>query len=236
MNAIERTSLRPPRLDRARASSTVRPVSAADRLQGQDWEKLGEPLTAFAYRRTGKRSWALAQDLAQSAIADLITHPESWDPEKEPLLKHLAKRVIGLASNEWSRKGRALEVLFAPGDAEDLPETEHAQDAIEDVLDRRRAAARFRARLDALVAGDEDAAVVVTQMAEGRDTPLAIAKASGLSIARVRDARRRIFYHARVLAKQMGDEIDAADDAHFERVESSERAGERSGEEEEVGG
>ncbi|MGO8995144.1 MAG: sigma factor [Polyangiaceae bacterium] len=200
-------------------------MNGTNRFRGQDWETLRERLTAFAHRRTHKRSWELAEDLAQTAIADLITRPETWDPEKEPLIKHLAKRVIGLASNDWSRKRTALEVLFRPGEGEDggeAPDVEHEEDAIEDVLDRRRVAARFRAGLDELVAGDEDAAVVVAQMAEGRDTPAAIAKASGLPLARVRDARRRVFYHSKAVAEQMSDAIDAADDARVDGVESME--------------
>jgi RNA polymerase sigma factor (sigma-70 family) len=222
MNTVERTSPRTPHLDRPRSSSTVRPVNAANRLRGQDWEKLRAQLTAFAHRHTRRRSWELAEDLAQTAIADVTTRPEGWDPAKEPLLKHLAKRVISAASNDWSRKRTALEVLFTPSEGEEAPDAEDEQDAIEDVIDRRRVAARFRAGLDELVAGDEDAAIVVAEMAEGRDTPAAIAKASGLPLARVRDARRRVFYQAKALAKQMGDAIDAADDARFDGVESSE--------------
>jgi len=57
-------------------------VNTANRLRGQDWEKLRAQLAAFAHRRTQKRSWALAEDLAQTAIADLITRPETWEPEK----------------------------------------------------------------------------------------------------------------------------------------------------------
>jgi hypothetical protein len=222
MNTVERTSPRPARLDRASPSSRVRGVSTDERFRGADWTKLQAKLTAFAHRRTRRRSWELAQDLAQTAIADVITRPETWDPAKEPLLKHLAKRVIGLASNEWSRKKTALEVLFAPTEDEDAPDTEQEEDAIEDVLDRRRVAARFRARLDEQVAGDEDAAVVVAQMAEGRDTPASIAKASGVPIERVRDARRRVFYQARVIAEEMDGELDAADDARAGGADSME--------------
>jgi hypothetical protein len=40
----------------------------------------------------------------------------------------------------------------------------------------------------------------------------------------VRDARRRVFYQARAVAQQMGDEIDAADDAGL-GVEPMDRAG-----------
>ena len=188
-------------------------MKEADRFQGQDWGKLRAKLTAFAHRRTQKRSWELAQDLAQTAVADVLTRPETWDPATEPLLKHLAKRVISLASNEWNRKKTALEVVFLPEEGEEAPDMAVDEEAIEDVLDRRRLAARFRAGLDESVAGDEDATVVVAQMAEGRDTPLTIAKGSGLPIQRVRDARRRIFRHAKAVATQMDADLDDAGDA-----------------------
>jgi DNA-directed RNA polymerase specialized sigma24 family protein len=198
-------------------------VSATDRFRGEDWGKLQAKLTAFAYGRTGKRSLEHAQDLAQTAIADAISRPETWDPEKEPLLKHLAKRVIGLASNDRARKRNQLEVLFTPSEDEEPPDAELEADALEDILDRRRAAARFRAGIDGLVAGDEDAVAVVAEMSEGRDTPAAIAKASQIPIVRVRAARRRVFYHADALVEQMGEELDGVDDLRRSGSKSTDR-------------
>jgi len=83
MNTVIEIDLAPraAHLDRASRSSTVRRVSTAEPLRTQDWRKLQARLTTFAHRRIQKRSWHLAQDLAQTAITDLLTNPASWDPE-----------------------------------------------------------------------------------------------------------------------------------------------------------
>jgi DNA-directed RNA polymerase specialized sigma24 family protein len=202
------------RLDRAPRSSTVRAVSTGDRLRGEDWSKLQAKLTLFAHGRTRKRSWHLAEDLAQTAIADLLARPESWDPEKEPLLKHLAKRVIGLAANEWHSKRSSLERLHGSMGGDDEPDVDVGEESLDEVIDRRRVAADFRARLDASVGGDEDGALVVTLMAEqGIGSAASLAKASGLPKERMRSARDRVTYRAKAIAQQMGEELDAAEDA-----------------------
>jgi hypothetical protein len=186
-------------------------MDAATRLRAQDWSEILAGLTAFAYRRTGRRSWPHSEDLAQAAITQLYARPQAWDPEKEPLLKHLCKRVISLASNEWSRKRSSFEVLM---DKRRLNELEVADDVepIDDVLDRRRIAAQFRARLEARLAGDETALAVILAMTEGFDTPAAIGQATGLRHAAIIEARRRIFYNADRVSTELGLEIDAADD------------------------
>jgi hypothetical protein len=198
-------------LDRAHVRTKVPAMDAATRLGAQDWEAILAALAAFAHRRTGKRSWAHAEDLAQAAITQLCARPAGWDPEKEPLLKHLCKRVIGLASNEWSRKRSSFEVLMEQRDLDEL-EVADDDEPIEDVLDRRRLAARFRARLEERLAGDETALAVVLAMADGRDTPAAVEEATGLKRATVIEARRRIFYSAARVSAELGLEIDEADD------------------------
>jgi len=202
MNTVETKASPTARIDRASRSSTVRAVSTSELLQEQDWSAVQAKLTLFAHGRTRKRSWHLAEDLAQTAIGDLLARPESWEPEKEPLLKHLAKRVIGLAANEWHSKRSSLEVLCDMGGA-DAPDAEQGEDALEDVLDRRRIAADFRARLDARVAKDEDGPLVVALMAEhGLSSAASLAKASGLDKGRMREARREVARVKTVLAER----------------------------------
>jgi hypothetical protein len=198
-------------LDRPPARTMVPAMDGAARLRAQDWAKIFATLSAFAYRRTGKRSWAHAEDLAQSAIAALYARPEAWVAEKEPLLKHLCRRVIGLASNEWSRKRSSFEVMMSE---KRLGELEVADDseAADDVLDRRRMAAEFRVRLERRFAGDETALVVIEAMAEGAVSPAEVVAATGLRVAVVVEARRRIFYNAERVSTELGLEIDAADD------------------------
>jgi DNA-directed RNA polymerase specialized sigma24 family protein len=201
------------RLDRAVRSSRVRAVNTTDLLCDQDWSQVQKNLTLFALGRIHKRSLHLAQDLAQTAIADLLTRPESWDPEKEPLGKHLAKRVIGLTSNEWARKRSTLEVLCGNLGNEDGPDASDGEEPTDDVLDSRRVAARFRARLDAHFAGDEDATLAVTFMGEGYSSVAALAKVTGVPKERMHAARRRVVYQARLIAREMSEELDAVEDA-----------------------
>jgi hypothetical protein len=87
---------------------------------------------------------------------------------------------------------------------------------IEDVLDRRRLAARFRERLESRLAGKPTALVVVDLMKEGCDTPLAQHKASGLSLDDLREARRCVFYHAEIVKKELGLELENEEDGSEE--------------------
>ena len=180
-------------LDRDRASSRVRAVKPADHresqaLGSQDWGRMQANLAAFAFRRTGRRSMEHAEDLAQDAITKFLARPEGWDPAKEPLLKHLSKRVIGLASNEWSRKRSTLEVAMETREDEAMM-VAGDDDPTDEVLDRRRLAAQFRARLEARLAGDENALAIVVLMTEGIDSPAGLHEASGAHV-RARSARR----------------------------------------------
>ena len=199
-------------LDRAEPRSKVPAMDAGGRLRAQDWGKTLTGLTAFAYRRTGKRSWAHAEDLAQAAIAQLYTRPEAWDPAKEPLLKHLCKRVISLAANEWSRKRSSFEVLMEYRELHELPVSDESE-SLDDVIDRRRMAAKFHERLVQHFAGDETARSVIEAMSDGAAKPSEIAEATALKLAVVTEARRRIFYHATRISTELGVEIDEADDA-----------------------
>jgi hypothetical protein len=204
-------------LDRARGSTTVRAVDAGTRLRTEDWGKIQAQVTAFAYRRTRRRSWEHAEDLAQAAITQLLSRPSAWEPAKEPLLKHLCKRVISLASNEWHHKRSSFEVAMEKSELEDLEVADDGE-AIEEVIDRRRLAAQFRARLEQRFAGDETALAVIVLMMEGLDSPAALAKASGLPLPQIVEARRRIFYNAETIAAELGHEIDAGDGDEEEEV------------------
>jgi hypothetical protein len=203
---------RPATLDRRAASSTVRAVTPRQKLlDAQDWGTLQANLALYAHKRIGRRSMEEARDLAASAIAGLLKRPESWDPEKEHLFKHLAKRVIGVAHNEWRHKRNQFEVRMRGRVEAAALEVGDDQDSLDDVLDRRRLALRACALIEARLAGKPNALAVVALMKEGLDTPLAQQKASGLSLAELRDARRVVFYHAEIVAKEMGDAIERGD-------------------------
>ena len=211
MTTIECPMPREPTLDRTRASSTVPRMSREDQLRDQNWERITAQLTTFAWNRIRRRSWETAQELAQDAIAAAWAKNDGWDPEKEPLLKHLSKRVIGLASNEWRRKRNSFEAKMSYERLAELPAAIDAPTPDEE-LDRRRHSALFSERLSARLAGDELATMLVTLMTEGIATPRDQASATGRAIADIREARRRVFYNAGEVSKELAKELDIEDE------------------------
>jgi hypothetical protein len=181
-------------------------MSASARVRSQNWSRLTAQLTAWAFKRTQQRSWDLAQDLAYEAITQLYENPESWDPDKEPILKHLAKRVIGLASNEWRRKRNSFEVAMET--STEWQKVAGAGDAADEELDRLRLAESFRERLAQRLEGDEAATMVVAQMLDEVDSANDQARETEMTVAQIREARRRVFYHAEQASKELAREID----------------------------
>ncbi len=211
---------RPTTLDRKRPAPYLAPMgqSREDLLRNQEWAKISARLSAYAFKRIRGRSWQLAEELAQEAIAQAWAKKDGWDPAKEPLLKYLAKKVIGLASNEYKRKRNSFERLaYRDYDEEDVedPINQFPSDADppDELLHRKRVAAEFRDRLTKRLAAKPIALEVITLMEEGITTPLAQRAATAHSIEEIRDARRQIFYHVAILAKELSLELDANDDA-----------------------
>jgi hypothetical protein len=91
-------------------------------------------------------------------------------------------------------------------------------DPTDEALDRRRLAKAFRERLAQRFGGDENAAIVVALFLEGAHSPAAQARASGLTGTQIRDARRRVFRHAKAVSAELGMELDA-DDAREDEAE-----------------
>ena len=191
--------------------------STRDLLRDQKWNLITAQLTAYAFKCTRKRSWQLAEEIAQEAIAQAWAKKDGWDPAKGALFKYLATLVIGLALNEWRRKRNSFERLaYRDYDAEDVedPTTQFPSDAepADELLHRKRVAAKFRDGLTTRLAAKPAALDVITLMEEGITTPRDQAAATGRSIDDIRDARRQIFYHAEILAKELSLELDANDD------------------------
>jgi hypothetical protein len=208
-----------PSMDRAPRFATVARMSADERLRAQDWGRLQVKLTAFAWKRMGRarHRWHEAEEIAAQVIAKAFEHGEGWDPEKEPILKWLAKRVIGALSNEWSRKRNSFEV--AMDDAREWQSVASDDDAEDEALDRARLAGMFRRRLEEEIARDEIEAAVVAMFTEGIVTPMEQAKASPFSLAQLRDARRRVFYAHEKIAREIAREIDDAEEDEEEEDE-----------------
>jgi len=196
--------LRDGTLDRAQPLTTVAPMSVEDQLRKQDWKLLTKHLTGFAFKRTGRRSMALAKDLAQEAITRAFTDVEGWDPNKEPLLKNLCRRVIGLASGDMRRRRNALECEL---DDEVEENADDGKETPDELLDKKRYSDLFRRRLGQRLAGDEPAMMLVTLQAEGIDAVADQASASGLTVEEVREARRRVYYQSDKTTEELAREL-----------------------------
>ncbi len=180
-------------------------------LRAQPWGRLLTQLTAIALKRIKGRSLQDAEDLAQSAIADAYRTRASggWDPEKGPLENFLVARVIGSSANELRRKRNVCEV-WLDEEAEEAPglsvhEKHFAEDrpAPDDALHRLRFAQTFHDRLIAYVSDDEVASALIPHMKDGLAKPEELAAATGRPIEQVKDARRRIRYHADRITKEL---------------------------------
>jgi DNA-directed RNA polymerase specialized sigma24 family protein len=184
-------------------------TKADELLRAADWEGLRARLAAFAYRRTGKRSWERANDVAGQAIADACEHG-AWDPDHEPLEKHLVKRVMSLASGEMRRKRSSLEVRmqYAP-EWEDVGSDDEPTD---DVLHQRRVAKAFADRLEARLENDVEATLLLPHLSDGVTASTALAEATGLSFEEVRAAQKRIRYQAAIVAQELSTELDSEEE------------------------
>jgi hypothetical protein len=181
-------------------------------LRAQPWGLLQTQLTAIALKRIRGRSLPDAQDFAQGAITDAYRAIDDggWDPEKGPLMSFLVARVVSAAGNERRRKRNTCEVCL---DEEVVREEEEesgkfekflAEDrpAPDEQLHRLRVAATFQELLLARLAGDEIALALLALMRDGLDTPRDLADAAGRTLEEVREARRRIRYHADRITKE----------------------------------
>jgi hypothetical protein len=208
-------------LDPSPPASTVPGMSAEEQLRKQDWKRIRKQLAAIAFHRTGKRSWAHAEDLAQQAITEAYGRADGWDPAKQELIVHLALRVRGLATNSWRRHRTTFEIAMSvakrrhgvrhegeKGKEIDAPSEDEPIDL---ALDRRRMADLFNRRLAERLAGDEIALTIVALLKEGTSEPEEQAEAAGLTRAQVRDGRRRLFRHAENVKRELSRELDAED-------------------------
>jgi DNA-directed RNA polymerase specialized sigma24 family protein len=217
-------------LDATPPPSRVPGMTVEGELRSQDWSRIRRQLSDVAWRITGRRSWEHAEDLAQQAIADAYARIDGWDPAKEPLIRNLIRRVWGLATNSWRRKRNsfevAMDVAFKSHEGEDDDEDDHepdvasGDDGADDVLDRRRIAASYREGISQRLLGDEAAMAVIELLIDGVTNRAEQAARSGLLLAQVAAARRRVFYHAEQVSKELGLALDS-EDANESEVEVS---------------
>jgi hypothetical protein len=190
-------------------------------LRAQPWARLLKQLTAIALKRINGRSIADAQDFASAAIAAAYESLArgGWDPDRGPLLSYLVARVITTAGAERRRKRNTCEVWLDEevedeGEAQTVsPHEKHlAEDrpAPDDALHRLRFASTLEERLTLRLAGDAPALEVLPFMKEGLFTPADLAAATGRPDKEMRDALRRIRYHAREITQELSAHVVSA--------------------------
>jgi hypothetical protein len=210
-------------------------MSVEEQLRAQDWGRIRAKLTACAWRALGwgKEREEDAADMAQEAIARAFQREGGWDPEKQPLLRYLCNRVIGMVKNDRRLFRNRFEVPLRDDDRDDGAaddpaggshgrEEHDAPDAgslepLEHVIDKRRYGVRFRVRIVARLAGDEIALAVVNMMLEGIEGVEEQAAHCNYSLAELRFARRRVFHHAHRIAKELASERAGAAEVEVSR-------------------
>jgi DNA-directed RNA polymerase specialized sigma24 family protein len=224
-------------------ASTARSARIAELLDAVDWAAMTRRLTAFAFLRTQKRSWQLAEDLAQEAIVRLLDPRYlEWDPAREPdLYQHLANLVRGLASNRRRTRG-AWEIPLSPAmiakntgeDAPDAGSVENAAEHEEDgparppvhgaprALERgpedqiiRRDLARARdERVAARFAGDGEVLRVFALAKEGTTSLADQAEAMGITMGQVQNARKRLLRGLAAIEQELSGATKEDDDGN----------------------
>ncbi len=185
--------------------STIGGMDADEQLRAQDWDDIAFRLTGFAHEYTRRRSWEMAEELAQEAIARAYEAGrkssvyQPWDPAKQPLMDYLISRVISLASNEVRAKRNGCEVAL---DYEAWQVASNQANA-DEVLDKRGYAMRFCEVLRAELAGDELALRVLALMQADHITEGELAKELGVPIKEVKAARQRISRTAKRVTEQL---------------------------------
>jgi hypothetical protein len=177
---------------------------ARDRLRAQDWNTLRVKLKTWAWHATGKRSWEHAEDLAGDAIA-LAFNPAGvqWNPEKEPVFRYLTGLVRGLLSNERRKMANTHERLTAKGSMAAFADDEARSP--EAVAMRRVRVERLFERLAASAAKDPKRLALAKCFAEGLETAEEQAEATGMTVAEVVLARRRLYAAAEAIERERAE-------------------------------
>ena len=187
------------RLEIVQAPSTVARVDVERALAEQDWQRITAQLTAFAFKRIHRRSWEIARDLAQDAIAQAFAG--GWEPAREPLRRFLCKAVVRLALGDWRRKRTSIELALGDDVLLELPDE---GESLEARTLKRGWIEALHVRLEERMSSDVTATKVLALMIAGVERPHDQAEASGVSLEDIRRARRRLFDAAERVATDLG--------------------------------
>jgi hypothetical protein len=190
-----------PKLEPGAAERAARITAHVKKL---DWGKLSKRLERYAFVCMGKRSQEAAAEAAQTAIMQVLD-PQymEWDPDKTPdLFKHLAYVVRGVISSRRQLRSTTGEIAT---DDDDLAEMATSREkGPEAALSEMQIAGVVNARLGEAFADDPLVTKLIALVADDITTPREQAEASGASYDEVRNARRRLFYTANEIARELG--------------------------------
>jgi len=186
---------------RARADARLRAITKAE------WARIHKELLAWGLWRT--KNPVRAQDLAQEAIMRVLdARWEPWDPDANPDLLLFLRSIINRnLANEKVTRRRHREIQM---DAEDFnairdnARTPESIVATHDLADKRMTELRTR------LAGDEEALERVDQFEQGVDSAEDQRADSDKEIEIIRNARRRVFFHAENVKREISAERDEA--------------------------
>jgi DNA-directed RNA polymerase specialized sigma24 family protein len=176
-----------------------------------DWGALSNRLRRFAFLRMKKRSEEEADEVAQTAIMQVLDpRYMAWDPDREPeIYDHLKNLVRGLVSNR-RRRNEENRVVATDDDAlVELAKAPHHDPAT--VLADKQLARTVADRFAAMFPDDAIVLEVVSLTAQGVVTPRDQAEAAGVPYDDVRNARRRMFRAAKEIAGELGLNIEDDD-------------------------
>src|SRR5258708_39309584 len=99
-----------------RESAAARAARITAVVSEKEWASLFTRLTRWAYVCMRKRSFEVAEDVAQTAITHVLDpHYKEWDPDREPdIFDHLCNVARGIISNRRQLRAQRREVATDP--------------------------------------------------------------------------------------------------------------------------
>ncbi len=168
------------------------------------WARVFKRLTLWTMGKHRVNA-ADAEEMVQEAIRLFLSAGGVADPtNSRDLFMAIGSGVNGVAVNMRRKKARRAVTLTEDGEA-----LHKFPDATEGIEQRLLNDAQARQRLSALLErlqGDDIATAVLLLMADGVSDAASQAKALGLPVAEVYNARRRIASHAKALTKLVESE------------------------------
>lgn len=187
-----------------RESAAARAARITAHVEKLEWDRLFTRLTRWAYVCTRRRSYELAEEIAQTALTQVLDpFYVEWDPEREPdLFDHLCNVARGIISNRRRKRALAREVAIDAEALEDMPIAGDANPERE--LSSRQEANTLADKLGTAFANDTLVTKIVALAVDGVTTPREQAEATGAPIEDVRNARKRLFRAAADVARELG--------------------------------